>query len=83
MSNYISMRQACWEVRPYLPTVFSFLIPSLRLQPLTTTCDCQQKIISEASGDTEVYFCGGGGINTLLRQTCAKRGIKYVGSAVQ
>lgn len=43
----------------------------------------KQKIINEASMDTEVYFCGGGGINTLLSETCAKRGIKYVGSSVQ
>ncbi|CAM9569749.1 unnamed protein product [Ectocarpus fasciculatus] len=42
-----------------------------------------KKIISEASEETEVFFCGGGGINALLRKTCAKRGMKYVGSSVQ
>ncbi|CAN0302663.1 unnamed protein product [Ectocarpus sp. 12 AP-2014] len=42
-----------------------------------------KKIISEVSQETEVYFCGGGGINALLRETCARRGIKYVGSSVQ
>ncbi|CAM9533486.1 unnamed protein product [Ectocarpus sp. 6 AP-2014] len=42
-----------------------------------------KSIIRGVSEDTEVYFCGGGGINTLLREACAKRGMKYVGSAVQ
>ncbi|CAM9524699.1 unnamed protein product, partial [Pylaiella littoralis] len=42
-----------------------------------------KNIIGDASPDTEVYFCGGRGINALLREACAKRGIKYVGSSVQ
>ncbi|CAM9174985.1 unnamed protein product [Ectocarpus sp. 4 AP-2014] len=42
-----------------------------------------KKIIGEVSQETEVYFCGGGGINALLRETCTRRGIKYVGSSVQ
>ncbi|CAN0216584.1 unnamed protein product, partial [Ectocarpus sp. 6 AP-2014] len=42
-----------------------------------------KNIIGEVSQETEVYFCGGGGINALLRETCARRGIKYVGSSVQ
>lgn len=42
-----------------------------------------QKIVDGVSSDTEVYFCGGGGINALLRKACAARGMKYVGSSVQ
>lgn len=42
-----------------------------------------QGIISSVPSETEVYFCGGGGINALLREKCADRKMKYVGSSVQ
>lgn len=42
-----------------------------------------QSIVDEVSSDTEVYFCGGGAINVLLKKECERRKMKYTGSSVQ
>eukprot|EP00904_Undaria_pinnatifida_P008090 jgi/Undpi1/4410/HiC_scaffold_17.g07765.m1 len=42
-----------------------------------------KSIVDEVSDDTEVYFCGGGAINVLLRKECDRRKMKFTGSAVQ
>ncbi|CAM9243132.1 unnamed protein product [Choristocarpus tenellus] len=42
-----------------------------------------KEIIQDADPNTEVYFCGAGGINNVLRYQCALRCMRYTGSAVQ
>lgn len=63
------------------------------LQVFDTTADSKEhlgigrldvsEILGGVSSDTEVYFCGGGAINAMLRAQCAERGMKYAGSSVQ
>ena len=50
--------------------------------PIFTSLAFQQ-ILDGVSSDAEVYFCGGGGINSMLKGECSKRGMKYAGSSVQ
>ncbi|CAB1098318.1 unnamed protein product [Ectocarpus sp. CCAP 1310/34] len=68
----------------YVRRYDKFVNPRWRALPLVFAClVLPQTIIGEVSQETEVYFCGGGGVNAPLCETCARRGIKYVGRSVQ